>query len=198
MNRQQRIKRWVIGIILLYLAPVIMVAQTEAVDDSGRRVLLYEDYSWAYAPPDIRNLYWGMSIQQVMETEQVRLIPDGNTLFGMNISAFGMTGMMFFEFDQDELVLAGYLFIENHPDGDAYLDDYRAVVETLSERYGEPAETITEWTGNEREDMGEAFLDGALQLRTEWETQRSSIACGLLNDRDLFGLLVGYEFIERH
>jgi|GEM_PF-6590853 len=169
---------------------------TEATDAYGRRVFLYEDSTWELAPPDIRELYWGMSMEQVRSAEHVRLFPDGNTLLGLNASAYGMNGMMFMEFEQDQLVLLGYLFIENHPDGDQYIEDYRDLVEQFSETYGDPTDEITEWTGRKSDDLGEAFLQGDVEIRTEWKTERSNIGCGLVNDQDLFGLLVGYEYIH--
>ncbi len=169
----------------------------EATDAAGRRVFLFDDRTWEPAPPDLRELYWGMSMEQVRQADSVRFIPDDDTLISLNARAFGMTGMMFLEFDQDALVLAGFLFVENYADGEFYIGDYRRLVEHFITRYGEPKEEVVEWRGEETGSLGDAFLRGDVELRTEWETERSHVGCGLVNDDGLFGLLIGYEYKYR-
>ncbi len=168
-----------------------------AVTESGRRVLLYDDQRWEYDAPDIRELYWGMTKEQVKAAEPVRLIEDENTMLAFQVEAYSMVGMMFLEFDQGGLDMVGYLFVEHHSDYDQYIRDYESLTAELTREYGEP-DNHTEIWRNDAADipergLGEAFIEGDVELRTEWYTDRGNTACGLTNEEHLFGLLVGFE-----
>ncbi len=163
----------------------------EATDTFGRRILLNDDYSWHYAQPDVSELYWGMSMEQVRMAGNVRYIPvDEATMMAMNVSAFTMNGMLILGFDNDRLEGAIYLFDEHHFDGEHYIRDYEIMVEYFISLYGQPYDDLVQWVGEETAEIGKAFLDGRVEMAARWETERSIIMCGLANDADLFGLLV--------
>ena len=163
----------------------------EATDTFGRRVLLYDDQTWHYAQPDVSELYWGMSMEQVRGAGAVRYLPvDETTIVAMNVPAFTMIGMQILGFDHDRLAGAIYLFDEHHFDGELYIRDYEQMVEHFITVYGQPQEDLVEWIGEETAEIGKAFLDGRVEMATRWETERSIIMCGLANDAELFGLMV--------
>jgi hypothetical protein len=162
----------------------------DAIDTQGRRILLSDDYTWRYDEPDVPNLYWGMSMEQVRKAGHVRFIPvDESTMMAMNVPAFTMNGMQILGFEDDRLVGVIYLFNEHHADGDLYIADYETLVEQFISEYGQPQEDLFEWVGEESAEVGKAFLDGRVEMATRWETERSMIMCGLANDAELFGLM---------
>ena len=169
----------------------------EAIDTLGRRILLYEDHTWQYAQSDVRNLYWGMSKEQVQMVEDVRFLQiDDTSLMAMNANAYDMNGLLVVVFENDQLAGVMYLFDEHYANGDLYIKDYQSMVQHFISLYGKPHEEKIEWIGKETDALGQAFLDGQVLMGTWWETERSNIFCMLGNDDDLFGLAVLFSDIR--
>jgi hypothetical protein len=148
MNRRSIAGRMILTLILFGIFAIQGFASTngsftEATDPFGRRILLYEDFTWRYAQPDMSNLYWGMSMDQVDMVEKMRFSKiDDSTLMAMDAQAFDMNGMLILGFEHNRLVGAIYLFDEHHADGDRYIEDYQNLVDHFISSYGEPTEEI--------------------------------------------------------
>ena len=66
------------------------------------------------AEPDFRKVSWGMSVEEVLLAEEAECIKEHSSLDRIvyRESAFGRTGILFYDFEEEKLAKATYLFGE--------------------------------------------------------------------------------------
>ncbi len=157
--------------------------------------------TFATSGPDIRNLRWGLSRQEVIsvETEAALVQLESGALAGPVVVA-GKPAVMLCMFQAGRLSELVYAFQLQHANRNLYIDDYRQVQASLRSKYGEPVVDSMDWHYDLYKDdpsqWGRAVSRGDLSYTSLWFTQRSSILLLLAGDNYEIDLYLSYRDIE--
>lgn len=139
------------------------------------------------ADPDFRNTKWGMTKEQVKNSEEISIFDedDSNLLYeGLTVS--NMNASLMYTFDSDHLYRGFYKFEESHTSYNLYITDYENLVKALTEKYGAPKWDRTKWIDNlwegDKNDLGMAVATGGLIYGALWETPTTKITVNLIGD----------------
>lgn len=152
--------------------------------------------------PDIRNVSWGMSKEEVKALEDLKMEGERDGLGLAYKARLGdLEAMLFYLFVDDKLYRAGYLFLEKHTNQNLYINDFTTINNALHGKYGD-------WIGDgdwiwlndrymdDEEDMGLAISMGHLVRQVRWETPRHVIIHEITGDNyDITHRLI-YESFE--
>ncbi len=129
---------------------------------------------------DFRNTSWGMSQEQVKESESeppTEELPNVITY----VSEFeGMPAVIGYLFDDGKLTRAGYVVTKSHEEPNMYVNDFVKLRDFHTMKYGRPAYDTVNWNEGaesdiKTEDYPQAACDGQLQYTAGWETQGSLV-----------------------
>lgn len=184
--------RFSISLILLLIPVALVSADQSATAEDGTEVILRDDGTWiAVAPtmaatmqispasPDFRSVRWGMSKADVRGTENKTPTEgeDGTLLYEDNV--LGLPALTFYQFTQEKLTSAGYLFQAKHYNENDTILDFFAVNVALEDKYKAEGEDRTKWRSGasdyEKDRYGMAVSLGDLTLEKQWETKESTI-----------------------
>ncbi|NLY55716.1 MAG: hypothetical protein GX058_04300 [Firmicutes bacterium] len=145
--------------------------------------------------PDIRNVNWGMSREEVIKLEGQPILSDFDALY-YETSINSLDTVLIYFFTDDKLTQAVYYITETHTNPDFYLDDYYELKQLLQKEYGRGTETIT-WSNDLfRNDPGTALLYGYVEYSAVWETNRTRIVQGLYRDNFEVTHILAYVSLE--
>ncbi len=97
-----------------------------------------------------RNTRWGMKTEDVESLEGAKLVVTGVKNYQHiedTILFMGLEAQRHYAFDDDGLYWAGYDFVQEHSDADAYIEDYLKIKEYCIRAYGEPEAEIVVQNG---------------------------------------------------
>lgn len=126
---------------------------------------------------NFRGLPWGSSKEDVKKVEGERTISQSTSNQGLETLVYGgkaddLDCVFAFYFADKKLVRGRYIFSENHPDKNLYIDDFQTVKASLIEKYGKPKEDEMMWSDdlykNDRTEWGKAIAGGHLAYHAEW------------------------------
>lgn len=137
--------------------------------------------------PDFRNARWGMTMNQVAESEEIVLIPlSEHPVLAGSVTVASMKSNVYFEFVDSQLSEAFYVFLDTHVNENLYITDFEKLRELLTLKYGPPGEDEMIWRRDLRRDKqdqwGFAVVCGDLIYRAEWDTPRTRIVLSLSGD----------------
>jgi len=159
--------------------------------------------------PDFRQAHWGMSKDEVKQSETVELRTADRsettleTLVGTG-SVAGMPCIIFYEFAEDQLVSASYVIagktaagLKRHTSDNSYLEDYETLKGILREKYGTPLNDETTWRNPLYRDSparyGLAVSLGHLQESVAWLTPTTRLGAVISGDNYDIGIVVLYQ-----
>lgn len=147
---------------------------------------------------DFRNVNWGMSEEEVKANETatwVMKIKEGVIAYKTKIAGFDAA--LYYEFVNDQLVNACYMFDIQHTNENDYIDDYEKLKTLLTKKYGSPIsnddmiwkDTLYQ---NKQDEYGFAVSIGHLVYLTKWETEDTLIDLHLSGDNYKIYLFISY------
>ena len=167
-------------------------------------ILYISIYAWqTEEKTHFRNTHWGMSKEQVIETEGKPVRDE--IVEGLNAIAYDSKidekhCAIIYYFAENKLVSSKYHFLHNHINLNLYLFDFANLKKNLIKKYGEPKEHKPVWLNdlykNSPDDIGRAISYGHLKLLTKWETPETNIFLGIMGDNYKIKLIIEYSSIK--
>lgn len=150
---------------------------------------------------DFRNARWGMTPEEVKASEKLMPTTDRPELVTYRGDYDGMVALIGYEFENNELVRAGYLITVNYNDPNYYIKDFDSLKQKLIEKYGGPTSDEITWkkgeTAEEDPDkFGKAVCAGKLRYYTLWQTERNFIKLRLDGQDGKCQLGIQFESID--
>lgn len=173
-------------------------ASAEITDNSE----VIEDTEVKYA---LRNVNWGMSIQDVIASEEqdyTYFYEDSNSLLYNNVTAGNVTfSSLMYAFDtNDALYRATYMAKDTHTSDNLYVEDYNSLNTKLTSLYGEPNDIKEIWHDDlykgKTDKYGIAVAKGDLTLSSRWITDTTEIGLLLIGDNYECSLAIIYTDIN--
>lgn len=146
--------------------------------------------------PDFRVAHWGDSKESIIEKEgKADLSPDDKLyMFSDNVAGFPC--MVGYIFEDNKLVMARYLFNEEHTNKNDFIYDFKKLVNLLSKKYGEPDWNSPEWKNrlyqDDPSDYGFAVSIGHLVYSAGWLKDRTDISVILTGENYDITFLLQY------
>ena len=154
---------------------------------------------------DFRSAEWGMTQEEVKAVEDLDLQPGHSAeTLAYRTEIANLSAVVAYQFIDDRLVSAGYVFDGTHVNKNMYIDDMNALKSLLIEKYGDPRGGTT-WSNrlykSDPTEYGQAVSIGHLQYFYQWSTPdtevpRTVIALGLRGDNFKTSLVIRYEAME--
>jgi hypothetical protein len=133
------------------------------------------------AETDFRGFKWGSSFANVQSSEKARFVSKENDdlLLYHDLLAGSDCDVVYQFNDNDKLIGGTYAFTKKYTNPQFYVQDYNKFKELLITKYGKPKydreDLSPNTTTEEKEDYGQAVIDGKLKLNSVWSTDRTII-----------------------
>lgn len=173
-------------------------------------------YAEGQATSDIRKVKWGMTSEEVRNTESLDeldidmkgMIPEGFEKLSGSVTfltyltnVLELDTILVYVFNGDRLVAMMYGFNPSHSSHDLYASDFANVINSLVGKYGRwrsDVDTSTELERRAGLEMG-SLLNGTGYRRTvEWQTSRTYIRHQITGDYREVAHVLFYESIENY
>ena len=130
---------------------------------------------------------WGMNKEEVIQAEtELTLVDYDDYLIAEDTIVAQTDASLLFVFNEGKLVSGMVQFKTQHSNENLYLDDYDAIKDSLTEKYGTPSVDKKQWKDtlyqDDPEDWGFAVSLGDLILISSWETNTTKIEHILIGD----------------
>ena len=180
--------------------------EEEAITLSGRRVLLYQDGTWAAKQSSeekeirFRGLPWGTSLEAAKGQfeKEPTLADDAHLIYEETLAT--LDAGCYLIFVEDRFVRGGYRFTQRHSNKNDYLADFARVDQALRGKYGEPPEHDILWRNDlyrdDPESLGMAVAIGHLSRWSSWTTGSVTITHGISGDN--FEILHVVEYTHKN
>ena len=128
---------------------------------------------------DFRKTRWGMSKEEVKNTEVQKPLYDQHGILVYKTELLGKPFELVYTYKNNELIAAGYE-LQGDVSKHDYVSVYKALVELVQKRYGPPIKEEELWkdsvniSSNSKE-MNSAIAAGKLRKVAEWKTNTSKI-----------------------
>lgn len=137
-----------------------------------------------------RNSEWGSSVESVKATESANFISEKSKGSTQRVNFTGEVGgspvTISYDFTNNKLVSATYIFDEEHSSKLLFVEDFAKVTVLLKEKYDDPITEDTIWLNalykDDVSDWGMAVSVGHLKFVWVWETNTTEIRHGLVGD----------------
>lgn len=153
--------------------------------------------------PDFRNTKWGMSKEEIKQSENAVVYDEDNKGMSYSVTVQGFDAKLIYQVNEkNELYSAGYIFKQQHTNENQYLFDYRQLYETLCEKYGENKTFMDGmyWYDTfykyDSDDWGLAVSLGDMQISHVWFTPTTRVGMLLSGDNFEINLVILYESLE--
>jgi hypothetical protein len=185
-HHQEHQMKYVISLLLCLVSLNAKAEDIKATTTDGKSVLLHADGKWEFVlKPEQESVFsfrktnWGMSKAQVKKLETGKILNDDDVLmYEGNIA--GLETYIVYNFVDDKLVRASYIYKERHSNKSDYLSDYLSVQKILINKYGKPAEEETLWKNDlykdDYQEWGMALAVGHLVKYCVWNVSDTEIA----------------------
>ena len=130
---------------------------------------------------DFRDFSWGSTFDFVKNNEKAKMISqDKEDLISYTDDLGSSSVEVNYQFNDDGKLVSGtYIFTKIHSNPQLYIEDYSVFKKLLETKYGTPELNKEEWSSNttpsDKENYGQAVVDGNLTLYSVWTTTRSLI-----------------------
>ncbi len=144
-----------------------------------------------------RKTRWGMSQEQIMDSEESKLYLRGERNLVYNAKVLEKEMIIDYFLIDDKLIRAGYTLAENHIADNQYIGDFGEIKEVLNRKYGDPIEDRTIWKNDyfksNLRQWGTAVSVGHLSFFSAWETDSTVITASLTGGQFKFSCIVVYK-----
>jgi hypothetical protein len=197
-------KMGMILLILLSLAIVSIVIHAEEAPTPNITPVVTPAQSETTGEPDFRKAYWGMTKEEVMQTETDKpsSIKDNELVYKVTLA--GLKAEAHFLFTNNKLTSTNYASRSMRMGGlvtsiyDQYYKDYETWKDALKVKYGTPVEDREIWKKESAKHMnisiGEQIMKWNLTLISKWVLDRTIIM--YVWDRKGVGVNDGYPVIN--
>ena len=128
---------------------------------------------------DFRFAKWGMSKEEVMESERTEPVLKSDNTLDYSIIIMKMQTQIGYTFKDNELIRAGFFFLTKPETKNEYIDNYVKIKEELIKVNGEPVvDTIKQKTPSKKIDpfnIGQAVCDGDMIYASQWDLPGTAI-----------------------
>lgn len=147
---------------------------------------------------DFRNVKWGMSRDEVIQLEKLRLKDEEPSKLFYETAIAGQQCILIYSFINDKLFSGNYLFSDKHSNYNEYINDYLNIKALLEEKYGKYTDNDQKWTQkiNFELDKGMAVAMGYLNYLSSWKTDATEIDLLLFGDNLDVKLGISYRSIK--
>lgn len=155
--------------------------------------VLLSIYMMAQDKYDFRKTKWGMTKQEVMKSEDGAVESNGDLIIFDSISNIPV--IVIYQFSNNKLASAGYVFQGKHINNDLFLEDFDKINGILIEKYGKPNKDLKIWSSESKirnDNLGFSVSVGALSFRTAWFLPRTGIVHSLSGDNGNINHIVTY------
>ena len=132
---------------------------------------------------NFRYTRWGMTPEEVTASETMAPIAKDEKMIKYKTQILDKNVELLYLFAQNKLIGASYKLAENYLNSEKFIKTYARFKEELTKKYGQPDKEITHWKNNafksDRSKWGIAVSLGYLEYFTFWETQGTTVSCGL-------------------
>lgn len=157
---------------------------------------------------DLRNVNWGMSLQDVINSEEqtyTYISEDKQQIMYSDVTAgnVNFTYLMYY-FDNDALNHAIYYADNTHSSDNLYIEDYNSLKDKLTSLYGTPNPNDVKeiWYDDlykdNPNDYGKAVARGDLTMATRWTTDTTIITLFLSGDNYECKLAIQYYDVNKN
>ena len=152
-------------------------------------------------PFDFRRTRWGMTREEVTQRETSKPIrTDVGSVIYKDV-LLGHDVFVLYEFFDGKLYSASYLLNDDqYSNNNNFVDAYRDIVSSLTEKYGKPKENENHWSQNlykgDYERRGMAYAAGHRTSRAKWEKDGTTIQSIITGNKFKITCGVRYESEE--
>jgi len=184
-------------ILGLLLSAFIAWADTTAVTEDGRKVLLKDNGSWEYIEEiaerasennyDFRMTRWGMTSEQVKESETLTPSSESTNFIFYETKVANLKCLLCYSFSaNDRLARGKYVITEKHANDNLFIVDYKVLAILLEGKYGNPESDDTFWRNDLYQDNpdshGFAVSIGHVVYQKIWQLEDTEILLQLSGD----------------
>lgn len=148
---------------------------------------------------DFRKTKWGMSMQQVRESEPLEVTHSEDNVLGYKTKVLDKDIYLIYIFIGDKLVRTKYALAEEHSNKNDFINDYKEFQNIITKKYGKPIEDKVYWRNNlfrkDPSHWGNAIGLGHLLYFSTWETADTRIVCFLHGDN--YTIKCGVEYASK-
>ena len=128
---------------------------------------------------DFRLARWGMSMEEVMESEETEPGLKSDNTLDYSVFIMGMQTQIGYTFKDNELIRAGFFFLTKPKTQNEYIDNYLKIKKKLIRANGEPVlDTVQPKDPSKKIDqanMGQAVCNGDVIYATQWDLPATDI-----------------------
>ncbi|MBN1775272.1 MAG: hypothetical protein JW817_02270 [Clostridiales bacterium] len=198
-------KKVVFAAVLIFISVFVLFADQRATTSDGRTALLKDDGTWEWIErtgnisEGFRGAIWGMSKEQVKDTESLSLLQEMDEVLMYQGSIAGLSCYIGYIFSGDVLVRGKYLITQQHSNKTDFITDYGNLKSLLAKKYSEPIVDDIVWKNNlyksDREEWGMAIAVGHLVYFSTWKTDATDINLTLFGDN--YSITFAIEYVGR-
>jgi len=149
---------------------------------------------------DFRNAKWGMTLNQVKQTEPEKPVKETSELLAYKTNISNFETFAIYIFVGDKLTRAKYALLETHSNKNDYITDYNTLKSLLNKKYGNSIEDVTRWKNDlykeNYSDWGFAVSLGHLLYYSSWKTDRTEIFMCLSGENYEIENIIEYTSLE--
>lgn len=143
-----------------------------------------------------RDTKWGMSMQEVKNTEKKEPIYEEGGMIVYEDYLIQLPVEIIYIFVDNKLTRAKYLFKQSHTNKNDFISDYKSLNNALKNKYGNPNSEDHYWSDDlykdTPSDWGLALSVGYHSYFTEWDTNKTEILSALYGDNYEITMVVEY------
>lgn len=128
---------------------------------------------------DFRKTKWGMSKEEVKNTEQGEIVFESDKKIDYHTTMMGVNSKIGYTFRDDELIRASSFFSDEHNTNDEYIEQYEVIKKALKKQYGRTViDTIQQKDPSMRIDpdkTSDAVCNGELLYAAQWDLPGSDV-----------------------
>lgn len=128
---------------------------------------------------DFRKAKWGMSMQEVKDSEEGEPVLESENTLDYSIILLKMQAQVGYTFKDDELIRAGFFFISKLESENDYIEKYDELKEELTKVNGKPVIDTEQQKDPslqiDPENKGKAVCNGDLLYATQWDLPNTDI-----------------------
>ena len=128
---------------------------------------------------DFRRAKWGMSKQEVMESEEDEPALQSENTLDYSVFIMGIQTQVGYTFKDDKLIRAGFFFLTKPDTNNKYVDNYLEIKEELIKANGEPVIDAVKQKDPTKEidpdNRGDAACNGDVIYASQWDLPATDI-----------------------
>lgn len=136
--------------------------------------------AWADDQYDFRNTKWGMSKEEVKQSESATLFKEEKGRIGYTDKVIGLDALIIYNFTGGSLSSSEYRFTSQYTNkNNYYYNIFNPMVDMLEKKYGKPISRQKVWYNNlykgNPSEIGMALATGGLGEYAMWQTDTSFV-----------------------